>query len=310
MRASTRGVLPLLLFPLVHGGSRVTLTSQAGNCDIENANGTLHTSCQFSASGCASQDEVAVLHAKVDALQRDMQVLLSHFGYNPPPSTPPPGSPPPPSPPQSPPASPPSSPPPPDPAWPTISLKLECTNGGSTQTLQWSSLPASTAALLVSPSNSISSCVEVQPSDANCVHKYTNPLGTPDLSNTLGMDAGWYMANRATAIHAYKYRWGFGASTWNVQFGVDNNDGEFDCGDLANHQSGNYLSISLRAAGSDGPWYTAFTYRFSDMSNDVDAWWSALHNPVPYSVVQAVSPQSSSASGNAFDCIVDGSCRT
>ena len=88
----------------------------------------------------------------------------------------------------------------------------------------------------------------------NCWQTKGNWLGVPDVTNTIGMTSSWYMANRYSPSDIHAYRWGFGPSTWDVRFGVDQNDNEYDCGGtMAGNSEPNYLAIYVREAGSTDP---------------------------------------------------------
>ena len=87
-------MLPRLLLlgaPLLAAGSRIRLTNEAGDCAIENTDGTLTTSCELTSSGC----DCAALSEKVASLEAQVQTLMNHAGFRP---SPPPTAPPPPAP--------------------------------------------------------------------------------------------------------------------------------------------------------------------------------------------------------------------
>ena len=122
---------------------RILLSNTEGDCTIENVGGSIQTSCGTGPPSTLGGSDSAT-HEDIIKLQDAVNTLLRHFNYMPPPA-PPPG------------------PPPASPgklvgAWKEIGLKLECTNGGTTHTLEWTNLQASAAALLVSPTPEVWTC--------------------------------------------------------------------------------------------------------------------------------------------------------
>ena len=87
-------MLPKLLLlgaPLLAAGSRLVLTDAAGDCELENTDGALTTSCELTSSGC----DCAALSARVASLEAQVRTLMDNAGFRP---SPPPTSPPPPAP--------------------------------------------------------------------------------------------------------------------------------------------------------------------------------------------------------------------
>jgi len=202
--------------------------------------------------------------------------------------------------------------PPPSPpgAWEEIDLKLECTNGGTTHTLEWTKLLASAAGLLVSPTPKAWTCQGKgsHTVNAGCMSYNSNFMGIPDGSNTLGVDSGWQLVNSRNRGGSYEYRWGLGPGGWDVQFGIDATDGEFDCSGNAKGSWSNYFTVAVREAGSSGAWTTTFTYRFREAADDPGQLWDALHTADTLDSV-AQDPAIASSLGNAFNCVIDGTCR-
>ena len=95
-----------------------------------------------------------------------------------------------------------------------------------------------------------------------------------------------------------------------MQLGIDATDSEFDCSGGATGSWSNYYSISVKRGGtvSSEPWITTFSYRFKEANADTAQWWTALHTPATLASV-ANDPATASSLGNAFNCVVDGTCR-
>jgi hypothetical protein len=107
-------------------------------------------------------------------------------------------------------------------------LLLACSSGGTQRYLYYHDVDASR---LVSPTTSEVSCVE-QGGGLNC--DYTSAtFGEPTVASGFGSDGPSNfpnVINRENPNTAYRYRFGVGEGTWNVKWGVDRNDQEYDCG--------------------------------------------------------------------------------
>ena len=119
------------------------------------------------------------------------------------------------------------------------------------------------------------------------------PIDNPALrSIVLGSQESWY------------------GSGWDVQWGIDATDGEYDCGGSATASSSNYFMISVREGGSSEAYTTTFSYRYKNVADFPEPWWDALHTADTLDSVASAAPTMASSFGDAFDCVVDGTCRT
>ena len=135
-------------------------------------------------------------------------------------------------------------------------------------------------------------------------------MGVPDGSNTLGVNSGWQLVNSRNTGGSYEYRWGLGPGGWDVQLGIDATDSEFDCSGDASGSATNYFMISVREGDSSEPWIPTFSYRYKNARDFNEPWWDALHTAGTLGSVASVAPTMASSFGNAFNCVVDGTCRS
>ena len=126
-------------------------------------------------------------------------------------------------------------------------LLLTCTSQNNLKTLLYQDVNASR---LVSPSYSNNSCAE-QGNEITCHHSSENfgdPAQATGFTNN-NSNAFPIVVNRENPNTGYRFRWGVGQSTWNVKWGVDQNDNEFDCGDQSGsmpHNADDYWAVFVR----------------------------------------------------------------
>ena len=137
----------------------------------------------------------------------------------------------------------------------------------------------------------------------------SNFLGIPDVTNTLSVNSGWQLVNSRNTGGSYEFRWGLGPGGWDVKWGIDATDNEFDCSGDASGSWSNYLMISVRKGGSSDAWTPTFTYRFKEAKADTLQFWTALHTADTLDSVAGKVPSMASSFGNAFNCVIDGTCR-
>lgn len=122
-------------------------------------------------------------------------------------------------------------------------LLLRCETGSTTNEMRIDQ-PSSVARAVFSPSSSEVVC----PPDSSGSGCTQTSVGLGSISRNSGFvsNANQYLADHdLSRMGSYRYRWGTGNGTWNVRFGLDPADDEYDCNDRYS-DSNDYWAVFVR----------------------------------------------------------------